>query len=117
MKPRRDITLGEMQDECKKHKNYPCDGCPYQSWCGACSPDGWDLTDTPRFTEAQMAFLRGLFAVGICRLEIGTREQWQVYAYNEVGTVLHFNSVLIGMTEDEYKTLDLAELFGKEGTK
>ncbi|NCC84038.1 MAG: hypothetical protein EOM03_07920 [Clostridia bacterium] len=35
MKPRREITLGEMQDECKKHENYPCDGCPHQSWCGA----------------------------------------------------------------------------------
>ena len=70
-KKRRDITLGEMQDECKKYWNNgnlgSCGKCQYMSIC--ChyedyAPAKLNLTDPPRFTEAQMALLKGFMAIG-----------------------------------------------------
>ena len=114
MKPKREITLGEMQEECKKHENYPCDGCPYQLWCGANSPDGWDLTDPPRFTEAQMALLRALWELG-ARSIVETRDGLLYVRSENRNSFARFNACIVGINDGE--TLDLAELFGKEGIK
>ena len=62
-KKRRDITLGEMQDECLR-VDRKCEKCN-KDISAACDlminsearfqePCVWDLTDPPRFTEAQM---------------------------------------------------------------
>ena len=103
---RRDITLGEMQDECLKHKM--CEGCPHAEWCGANSADGWDLTDPPRFTEAQMALLKGLYACGCVVLN---QEDGATSAQDKHGEAMWFGKMLeLKSTE----TLDLAELLGKD---
>ena len=54
MKPRRDITLGEMQDECKKYWNNgnlgSCGKCQYMEVCchyEAYAPAQLNLTDPP----------------------------------------------------------------------
>jgi len=117
-KPRRDITLGEMQDECKKHVAlFECKDCPYESWCGASSPDGWDLSDPPRFNEAQMALLNGYYAIGV-RSIIETDSVEFISLRGESGCVLGivYRSFL---PEDVQKELplDLAELFGKDGAE
>ena len=82
MKPRRDITLGEMQDECKKYWNNGdfgyCGKCNYMDVCchyERYCPAQLNLTDPPRFTEAQMELLRGAIAIGatwIARDDSGT---------------------------------------------
>lgn len=64
-KSKRDITLGEMQDECKGH--IFCSECKYVKVCTydrQVSMNEIDLTDPPRFNEAQKAFLRGWLALG-----------------------------------------------------
>ena len=72
-KPRRDITLGEMQDECKKRDGACCGMdswesckffkvCPFQMQSRKAL--GWDLSNPPRFNEAQMALLKGFMAIG-----------------------------------------------------
>ena len=127
MKPRRDITLGEMQDECKKHTQRPCacKTCPYDSWCGDGSPNSWNLTDPPRFTEAQMAFWKWW------------RKQGADYVYGEVFPAQHSERerrYLVFVQQKPYQeigrvegkmhewietceTLDLAELLGKDGAE
>ena len=75
MKPRRDITLGEMQDECKRKKT--CQECDYKEVCPARSgneemPGLWNLTDPPRFNEAQMDGLRKSYDSGIRRITKNT---------------------------------------------
>ena len=73
-KKRRDITLGEMQDECS-FRGHNCETiggepCKHYAICNqirtkSCMPpEDWDLSDPPRFTEAQMALLEGLHAIG-----------------------------------------------------
>ena len=115
-KKRRDITLGEMQDECLKHNM--CEGCPHAEWCGANSADGWDLTDPPRFNAAQMAFWRGWYGIGATRA-------WRSDANNSRQCV-HVHDAedkYLGYLQIEYdalpircgETLDLAELLGKDG--
>lgn len=128
-KKRRDITLGEMQDECKKRETR-CginsdNPCPYDKICDAVSPNGfstdgngigavfpchWNLTDPPRFNEQQMAFLRGWY-------EIGARDIYRG------GTLVSFGKVIMAQVHDKEvlemfrdgETLDLAELLGKDG--
>lgn len=67
-KKRRDITLGEMQDECKRALGCCIDGgCRVRAVCPTylhLAPDALDLTDPTRFNEAQMALLKGLHAIG-----------------------------------------------------
>ena len=130
MKPRRDITLGEMQDECK-FRGDNCetvggDRCKFFEVCatmqtiekGCLTPIMWNLTDPPRFTEAQMAFWRGWYGIGATRA-------WRSDANNSRQCV-HVHDAedkYLGYLQIEYdalpircgETLDLAELLGKDG--
>lgn len=126
MKPKRDITLGEMQDECIK-RMHTCapdvDGnneCRYFDTCkqmlARCCipPENWNLTDPPRFTDAQMALLKALYDVGVLEL-VEDCEYEQVIIYTCNGRVGGFkNKCGIELPLRLGETLDLAELFGKE---
>ena len=124
MKPRRDITLGEMQDECifrgDNCETIGGDRCKFFELCatmqtidkGCLTPIMWNLTDPPRFTEAQMALLKALSAIGVERIETLDMAAFRMMDKNE----RHVSLIrAIGLKENE--TLDLPELFGKEGTK
>ena len=78
-KKRRDITLGEMQDECKVTNHSDCINgvCPYYRFCAFRSarevmPKYLDLTDPPRFNEAQMALLKIFRKRGFLYIANGT---------------------------------------------
>lgn len=137
-KKRRDITLGEMQDECKKRSGLCSDGmptqCQYSKICDSMlkrietengdyahnewrSPIDWNLTDPPRFNEAQMALLSGMYAAGIKYLNVAIRTDGKVDALNaRKESVMRFEKELIGITDGTPRTLDLAELLGKDAT-
>lgn len=121
-KPKRDITLGEMQDECKR-VGYDCSLCNHniKSACDQFTDDcddfnipmEWDLTDPPRFTEAQMALLKALWDLGVKTI---THSGVLVDMTGKDGYYLgNFAYGRIALKIDEGETLDLAELFGKEG--
>jgi len=117
-KPRRDITLGEMQDECKKYWNKgnlgSCGKCEYMSVCchyESYTPAQLNLTDPPRFNEAQMALLKGFYEIGIRAIERIGYAMWSTQDVN--GSYVSIVKEL-GLKENE--TLDLAELLGKDAT-
>lgn len=118
---RRDITLGEMQDECLR-VNRKCEKCN-KDICAACDlmvnadarfqePCAWNLTDPPRFTEAQMEALQASYASGV------TKISKTKYALHFVIPSIMSEIVVenIGLTEilEVGETLDLAELLGKD---
>ena len=126
MTKRRDITLGEMQDECKA-RNDNCDRggdkCKFFEMCaimqtidkGCLTPIMWNLTDPPRFNEAQMELLKAYYTIGVRSLiETGGEEFISLRGENGrvMGTV--YRNLL---PEDVQKDipLDLAELLGKDG--
>ena len=122
MKPRRDITLGEMQDECKKRER-TCNTeprCPYLDYCPFQtddSPRRWNLTDPPRFNEAQMAFWRGWYAMGakfVRRWKVGHITFLNEYG-DTIGTIERHLDLADVLEVGE--TLDLAELLGKDGAE
>lgn len=124
MKPKREITLGEMQDECSFRggncQTISCatvggDMCVHYKICGKIGkPIDWDLSDPPRFNEAQMAFLRGCYGIGIIGLlrnSDGVRTHFMT-KFGSEGYIMNADySLKVG------ETLDLAQLFGKEGEK
>ena len=117
MKPRREITLGEMQDECifrgGNCQTISCatvggDMCVHYKICGKIGkPIDWDLTDPPRFTDAQMALLKALWENGAKKIKVCGMG---IVALNEKGLTIYLADIL---REIEGETLDLAELFGK----
>ena len=125
MKQRRDITLGEMQDECKKYWNNgnlgSCGKCQYMEVC--ChyedyAPARLNLTDPPRFTEAQMAFWRGWYEIGARRAR---RNGTRIYLTLDNGD--YFGSFEYGCISDKVKhglqeeeIIVIAELLGKDGS-
>ena len=116
MKKRRDITLGEMQDECRKYWNNgnlgSCGKCQYMEVCchyESYTPAQLNLTDPPRFNEAQMALLKAMSTIGVERIETLDTAAFRMMDKNEKHVSL---MKAIGLEENE--TLDLAELFGKE---
>ena len=124
-KPRRDITLGEMQDECSGRLEICAPDvqgngeCKYFNVCKQMrhgvnlrkSPQEWDLSDPPRFTEAQMALLKGLYACGCVTL---IQDDGSTAAQSKDGDAMWFGKMLnLKSTE----TLDLAELLGKDGAE
>jgi hypothetical protein len=124
MKPRRDITLGEMQDECKKHdrdrKRKIIDGecvateCPMMGFCpfnGEVDAfSSANLTDPPRFNEQQMALLKGFYEIGIRTIE---RLGYAMWATQDASG--NYVSIVNKLGLEENETLDLSELLGKEG--
>ena len=121
-KPRRDITLGEMQDECKRVKGICVDGCKFIDVCpNRCDvetrPSKWDLTDPTRFNEDQMAFWRGWHAMGadlVTRFDDG-HMVFSTICGDDLGTIERYFDLVDIMEKGE--TLDLAELFGKDGAE
>ena len=119
-KPRRDITLGEMQDECKR-RGARCivDGeCKFHSICKSMNINGylrniqdWDLTDPPRFTEAQMAFLKGCYEIGIVGI-MRSGDGSRTHFFTKFETIGWLKNSEIPLETGE--TLDLAELLGKD---
>ena len=112
MKPRRDITLGEMQDECVRRSNEgkTCAGCGYSFVCPVAlgkemCPKLWFLIDPPRFNEAQMALLKVFYDRGFRKVITGSTRDALVDCIRE----------FLGIGEGV--TIDLAELLGKEGAK
>ena len=122
-KKRRDITLGEMQDECRRFESPLCGGkaCAYVDLCNQMksgyTPHAWDLSDPPRFTEAQMAFWRGLHAIGINFVMLADDGLLLRMAESRQADNCTMIAVLIeiklGLSKGE--ELDLAELLGKDG--
>jgi hypothetical protein len=121
-KKRRDITLGEMQDECSfRGRNCETVGgepCEYHRICnqirtkGCLPPEDWDLSDPPRFNEAQMAFLRGCYGIGIFGIMRSGERARRIF-FTKFETVGFLDNAEIPLEPGE--TLDLVELFGKEG--
>ena len=134
MKQRRDITLGEMQDECS-FRGHNCETiggepCKHYAICNqirtkSCTPpEDWDLSDPPRFTEAQMAFWKSLYDLGAREIvpifnEDDSCSGWQTNDMNTISwsciTIPQELSETIGLELGE--TLDLAELLGKDGAE
>lgn len=127
---RRDITLGEMQDECLRIKGHctecapdihaMCDGMIGKRCNNSVCPIGWNLTDPPRFTEAQMAFWRCLYEVGV--KYVFRAIKWICLSDDEnpeYAPVANLGTINISAVHDCMKlgeTLDLAELLGKGAT-
>ena len=125
-KPRRDITLGEMQDECS-FRGHNCETiggepCKHYAICNqirtkSCTPpEDWDLSDPPRFTEAQMAFWSGWYAMGakfVRRWKVGHITFLNEYG-DTIGTIERHLDLADVLEVGE--TLDLAELLGKDAT-
>ena len=120
---RRDITLGEMQDECRRRNAFCGDmgACPYRDFChetvgdkcgwGDKGPRDWNLTDPPRFNEAQMALLKALLDNGIKKISRNDAITFDFTRNDVIGDGLFLGAVKLEVGE----TLDLAELLGKEG--
>ena len=117
---RRDITLGEMQDECKM-VNCDCKKCgaEIKAVCNAffddercmLPPRRWNLTDPPRFNEAQMALLRALYGLDFVSIKnLGSGAFKTTSKDGKTGMFME----QLGIGENE--TLDLAELLEKDGT-
>ena len=116
---RRDITLGEMQDECALNDRVCCKTetkpeCKYLHVCKCMTPKNWDLSDPPRFTDAQMAFLRGCYAIGIVGM-MRSGDGAKTHFFTEFETIGFMKNKDIPLEVGE--TLDLAELLGKDGAE
>jgi len=115
MKPKREITLGEMQDECKTidRQCQMCRFCSVCSWLKSTPPYGIDLADPPRFTEAQMALLKALLNNGIKKISRNDVITFDFTRNDVIGDGLFLGAVKLEVGE----TLDLAELLGKDGAE
>ena len=124
---RRDITLGEMQDECRRRNAFCEDmgACPYRDFChetvgdkcgwGDKGPRDWNLTDPPRFTEAQMAFWKAWYAMGFIRASVLASGAFLFEALNAPDILIHNCAPLRGKLSMKIgDTLDLAELLGRD---
>lgn len=128
MKLRRDITLGEMQDECS-FRGHNCETiggepCKHYAICNqirtkSCTPpEDWDLSDPPRFTEAQMAFFRwwnergAVKAVITHYFEYGAIVVFEDAIRRQIGNVQEAS--IVAAVKENGETIDLAELLGKD---
>lgn len=120
MKPRRDITLGEMQDECRRINGvcvglaFVTEDCKYKSVCPFQMQSrkalAWNLTDPPRFNEDQMALLKALYNNGGTRI-VHTGNGCFNLERNEES-----DDAFLGVIKlKDGETLDLAKLLGKDG--
>ena len=126
---RRDITLGEMQDECS-FRGRCCETiggepCEYYGICNqirtkSClPPEDWDLTDPTRFNEAQMAFWHGWYEIGARWVKRRGGTACVDFSLTTSGFCASYSCVLpnqIANELEEGKAYDLAELLGKDAT-
>ena len=123
-KKRRDITLGEMQDECS-FRGHNCETiggepCKHYAICNqirtkSCTPpEDWDLSDPPRFNEAQMALLKVLYASGVVKIVFGATNDLLRCLDAEFNMAAGLFWEKIGLPREE---IDLAELLGKDGAE
>ena len=105
---RAKITAEELHKTCKP-RNARCDRfenmpeCEYKKMCGGRWPAFWDLTNPPRFNEAQMALLKVFYDRGFRKVITGSTRDALVDCIRE----------FLGIGEGV--TIDLAELLGKDG--
>ena len=121
MSERAKIHLGDIQCECLK-RSMDCEKggvvCDYRPICHAIKnemPLVWDLSDPPRFTEAQMAFWRALYKMGV---ESVAQRGSHVAMFNRLDILVGdfaWRGIETGIKADE--KLDLAELLGKDGAE
>ena len=131
-KKRRDITLGEMQDECN-FRGDNCetiggDKCKFFGLCatmqtidkGCLAPIMWNLTDPPRFNEAQMALLKALWEAGARKFIIHPvyDSRWAKFEREDRTMIALIELKALGFkeTDTEYEHIYLAELLGKDAT-
>ena len=111
-KKRRDITLGEMQDECNIKS---CNECNFSDICMFYKTRpirDLSLTDPPRFNEAQMAALKESYDSGV--LSMTRHDGMMCYQMRDFTIAITDNGIAEKLQIGE--TLDLAELLGKDGT-
>ena len=121
-KKRRDITLGEMQDECKRIKGLCVDGCKFIEVCpNRCyvetRPSKWDLSDPTRFNEAQMELLKALYGIGVNKIQSGAAfDGIYLYTNDLINTagLIYSGKIGTSIKLEDGETLDLAELLGKD---
>ena len=139
-KKRRDITLGEMQDECSGRLEICAPDvqgngeCKYFNVCKQMrhgvnlrkSPQEWDLSDPPRFNEAQMALLRWWYERGAIKAGLSWDNQHgDVIVFldikgSQVGNMQESSMAITFKTESYFiasSPLDLTELLGKDGAE
>ena len=107
-----DIPGGEMQDECKRELGEDfsvCEECKFKTVCNQMekAPAFWDLSDPPRFNEAQMALLRMMMDMGA---EYATQRGGSVGFYT--GAPMRRVALIDATILDDGSTACLAELFG-----
>lgn len=67
-KPLGEWTLAELGKFCREQTE-PCPKCPFLYICEM-SPDVWDFTPKPRYTEDEVALAKLLMKAGIKTIEI-----------------------------------------------
>ena len=117
MSERAKIHLGDIQCECLK-RSMDCEKggvvCDYRPICHAIKnemPLVWDLSDPPRFNEAQMALLRALYASGVVKIVFGATNDLLRCLDTEFNMTAGLFWQRIGLPREE---IDLAELLGKD---
>lgn len=122
-KPRAKIELRDIKSGCiRRNGNCEKDGfiCEYRQICREIKnemPFCWSLSDPPRFDEAQMALLEALWNMGA---RTGFQAEYEMIFYRQVERYEYIGQIDSRVLKIELKageTLDLAELFGKEGAK
>jgi len=126
-KPKRYITLGEMQDECRDGSHeFGCKSCKYNEVCFSlqeCDPASIDLTDPPRFSDEAMALMKAFMALGATHVQ---QIEWTSFykkdidampleKFTSVGSIFEKSDLLRGF--EPTKVYDLAELLEKDGAK
>ena len=120
MKPRADITFREFKAGCKRNAtngSEVCRTCEQKPICDQIvamekAPAYWDLSDPPRFNEAQMALLKALYGLDFVSIKnLGSGAFKTTSKDGKTGMFME----QLGIGENE--TLDLAELLGKEGAE
>ena len=123
MKPRRDITLGEMQDECNRNEQSEqdlCNPCKYFKVCPFAqktTPSNLELSNSPRFNEAQqLHFWESWYGIGARKANIKLQDGAYLITFKSdeekhIGTA---TVEIACMPLSASTTLDLAELLGKD---
>jgi len=86
---------------------------------GCIAPNRWNLTDPPRFNDAQMAFFRWWYGIGARKAvnsnsyEYGAITVFEDVNKRQIGNAQEFS--IIKAVKENGNELDLAELLGEDG--